>query len=91
MSYEILISTTFKKQFDKLENDLHERVRETLEELEDDPYQPRSGADIQKLSGTQPTKYRLRVGDYRVIYTVEEENKVVKVIEGFERGRGYRD
>ena len=90
MTYEILISKTFKKQLTKLEDDLKDRVKNTLKKLDEDPYRSRSGVDIKKLSGTNPTKYRLRVGDYRVIYTIEEDNKVIKVIEGFRREKGYR-
>ena len=90
MTHEILISTTFKKQLTKLEDELKDRVKDTLKKLGEDPYRSRSGVDIKKLSRTDPTKYRLRVGDYRVIYTIEEDNKVIKVIEGFRRGRGYR-
>ncbi|MFP4608511.1 MAG: type II toxin-antitoxin system RelE family toxin [Candidatus Natronoplasma sp.] len=90
MSYYILISTTFQKQLEKLDDRLKKRVKDSLEGLKEDPYKPRSGADIKKLSGTDPTKYRLKIGDYRVIYTVEESNKAVKVIEGLKRGKGYR-
>ncbi len=40
------------------------------------------------IKGTEPVKYRLRVGDYRVVYIVVRSE--VKVIEIFVRGRGYR-
>ena len=86
MTYEILISTTFKKQLTKLEDELKGRVKKALKKLGEDPYKSRSSVDIKKLAGTDPTKYRLRVGDYRVFYTIEEENEVIKVIEGFRRG-----
>ncbi|MEA1993337.1 MAG: hypothetical protein U9N35_02930 [Euryarchaeota archaeon] len=39
------------------------------------------------LSGTDPPKYQLRVGGYRIVYTVE--NDMVKIIEVFKRGKGY--
>jgi len=90
MAYQILISTTFQKQLERLDDQLEKRVKESLEELEEDPYEPRSGADIKKLSGTDPTKYGLRIGDYRVILTVDESDKAVKVIDGLKRGKGYR-
>jgi len=90
MAYQILISTTFQKQLERLDDQLEKRVKESLEELEEDPYEPRSGADIKKLSGTEQTKYTLRIGDYRVIYTVDGSDKAVKVIEGLKRGKGYR-
>ncbi|MCK4614017.1 MAG: type II toxin-antitoxin system RelE/ParE family toxin [Thermoplasmata archaeon] len=64
------------------------RIKSALTALEVDPFTPRSGAHIKPLSGTTPMKYRIRIGDYRVVYVVEEQ--VVKVIEVFTRGRGYR-
>ena len=66
---------------------MQERIISALKTLEDDPFHSRSGTDIKKLSHTEPTKYRLRVGNYRIIYTVEE--KTIKVIEVFKRERGY--
>ena len=88
MKYTILVSKTFQKQFHSLENNVQERIISALKTLEDDPFHSRSGTDIKKLSHTEPTKYRLRVGNYRIIYTVEE--KTIKVIEVFKRERRYR-
>ena len=87
MKYTILVSKTFQKQFHSLENNVQERIISALKTLEDDPFHSRSGTDIKKLSHTEPTKYRLHVGNYRIIYTVEE--KTIKVIEVFKRERGY--
>ena len=89
MKYRIFVSKTFQKQFISLENDIRTRIISALGALEDDPFQPRSGSDIRRLSHTNPTKYRLRVGNYRIIYCVE--NRTVKVIEVFKRGKGYRN
>jgi mRNA interferase RelE/StbE len=88
MKYTILVSRTFQKQFHSLENNVQERIASALKTLKDDPFRPR-GADIKKLSRTEPTKYRLRVGNYRIIYAVE--HKTVKVIEVFKREKGYGD
>ena len=85
--YRVLVSRTFQKQFQKLDNAMKKRVRKGLTQLEEDPKTSRAKADIKVLEGTEPAKRRLRVGDYRVIYVVEK--KTVKVIEIFHRGRGY--
>ena len=47
----------------------------------------RSGADIKPLKNTNPLKYRLRVGEYRIIYVVKDD--AVPVIDVFKRGKGY--
>jgi len=87
--FQVLASRTFQKQFNDIPNRLHNRIRKGLKELESDPYTPRSNADIKQLNDTNPLKYRIKIGEYRVIYYIE--GKVVKIIEIFIRGRGYRE
>lgn len=85
--YSVIVSCTFQKQFHPLQEQLQQRIRNALKELEINPNQPRSGADIILLKSTNPQKYRLRVGDHRIIYMIEENT--VYVIEVFKRSRGY--
>jgi len=56
--------------------------------LEEDPFRPRPRADIGVIAGTNPRKYRIRIGDYGAIYAVVERE--VKVVEIFIRGRGHQ-
>ncbi|MGP8321559.1 MAG: type II toxin-antitoxin system RelE family toxin [Methanosarcinaceae archaeon] len=85
--YSVIVSRTFQKQFHFLQEQLQQRIRNALKELEINPNQPRSGADIKPLKSTKPQKHRLRVGDYRIIYMIEENT--VYVIEVFKRNKGY--
>ncbi len=86
--YRVLAATTFARQFRKLPAQDRERIRKGLRHLKENPFTPRPGADVRKLEGTAPPKYRLRVGDYRAIYAVEGAE--IKVIEVFRREKGYR-
>ena len=86
--YKARVSETFQKQYNQLNKKFQKRILEALRRLESDPYTPRSGADIIPVKDTKPQKYRLRVGDYRIIFRVEGD--IIKVIEIFPRGRGYR-
>lgn len=90
MAFDVLVSRTFQRFFGDLDEQTQERIREALEALQEDPYEPRSGADIKRLSNTDPVKHRIRVGDWRIVYRVDGDEGVVRVIEGFRRGRGYR-
>ena len=87
MTYSVLVSRTFQKQFQGLDSGVQDRIRTALALLREDPYRSRSGADIKAIVHTTPKKFRLRVGDFRVIYAVEGE--AVRVIEVFRRGREY--
>ena len=86
--YRVLVSRTFQKQYSNLSKSEQKRIKSALNYLIENPFDPRPGADIKPLAGTDPQKYRLRVGDYRIIYCIDI--KLVKVIEVFKRGRGYR-
>lgn len=89
MGYPILVSTAFQRFFERLEDTDQTRVRDALHNLAKDSYTPRPGADIKPLANTTPKKHRLRVGPWRIVYRVEDEG-TVKVIDGFQRGRGDR-
>lgn len=51
------------------------RVRETMEALTGNPY-PRQSLKLRDREG-----YRLRVGDYRVIYEVDEDEAIITVLQ----------
>lgn len=79
-SYEVLISSTASKEFKSLQRKEQDRIRQKLKELSEDPYNSSYRLDTRKLSGTNHTYFRLRVGDYRIIYFLEEGNIRVVII-----------
>lgn len=88
MTFRVTLSETAARQLRKVPRDVQARVAKGLRALEEDPFRSRPKADIRVIEGTEPRKYRLRIGDYRAVYAVEKDQ--VKVIEVFVRGRGYR-
>ncbi len=58
---------------DKLPALLHTRITSKIISLEDNP-RPRGA---KKLSGRE--EYRLRVGEYRVLYTIDDKGRIVTV------------
>ena len=75
--YEVLISETARKQLLVLDKKTRDRIKKSLGELGDDPFHSRSKADVKMLKGPKRDYWRLRVGDYRVIYTVDENRVLV--------------
>lgn len=67
---------------------MRKRLKEHLAKLIEDPYKPRSGVDIKKLKGKYHYLYRLRVGDHRFEYFVEED--IIWIEKAFKREKGYR-
>ena len=60
---------------------------QALAPLGDDPRRP--GANVKELAGYED-RYRLRVGDYRVIYEIVDEQLVILVVGVGHRREIYR-
>lgn len=58
----------------KLDRQIAERIKAATEALQDDPRPP--GAKM--LTGSHGL-WRIRIGDYRVVYTVDDQQRVVRV------------
>ena len=61
-------------------------IAKALEELQQDPYH--NTLDVKKLKGAKH-KYRLRLGDYRFLYTILEERILIYVYKAGNRGDVY--
>ena len=72
------------KALGKLPRNVRELVRQKIEGLARDPF---GAANVKKLVG-QPG-YRLRVGDWRVVYDVDSGRLVVRVLRIGARGGVY--
>jgi len=66
--------------------DVRTRVDEKIQQLSDDP---RPTGAI-KLKGSD-NQYRIRVGDYRIRYSVHDETVVVQILQCGHRRDIYRD
>lgn len=83
--YSIEIKRSAEKSMVRLPSDVFERVANAVLALETDP-RPRG---VKKLSGKE--YYRLRVGDYRVLYTVDDTARTVQIMAAGTRGHIYRE
>lgn len=72
--YEILITEVAEKTLDKLPVQTAERLIKAIYKLAN---QPRPSGCV-KLSGSE--NYRIRVGDYRIIYSIQDDVLVVEVL-----------
>jgi mRNA interferase RelE/StbE len=84
MTYQVIIKHSAEKELDALPASLHERIAERLLALEENPRPVGS----RKLQGQE--SYRLRVGDYRVLYTIDDKAKKVVVLAVGHRREVYR-
>ena len=83
-SYSVRIKRSTEKEMDGLPISVFDRVVETIRALEIDP-RPHGS---RKLRGME--QYRLRVGTYRILYTVDDDNRLVEIIAVGHRRDVYR-
>ena len=83
--YEILLEHRAEKDLRRLTAEIFRRVIAAIEALADDP-RPEG---CRKLIGSD-NYWRIRVGDYRVLYEIDDENQVVRVMRVRHRREAYR-
>jgi mRNA interferase RelE/StbE len=71
MTYEIELKPRAVKDLRKIPKDQASRIADALEDLADG-----MKGDIKRLTNFTP-EYRLRVGDYRVLFEIEDSSRIV--------------
>ncbi len=84
--YKIIIKKEAAKSFNKLPRNVAKLIREKLEAIAANPFAEHPNA--KKLQGRDG--YRLRVGDWRVIYEIQNAQLVILVLKVAPRGEVYR-
>jgi mRNA interferase RelE/StbE len=83
--WTVIVGRQPKRTLRRLPRDLLQRIRETIGNLADDPRPP----GCKKLAGYE-NLYRVRVGDWRISYAVEDDRLLVVVVEAAPRGAAYQ-
>ena len=89
MSYKIEFSARAARDFKKLaktNRTMAVKIKDAIAELAEDP-RPRG---VETLTGTNPSLQRIRVGDFRVIYEIKENELLVWVVRLGDRKEIYR-
>ena len=84
-SYKIVWKRSAKKELKKLDKQVILRILQAVENLAEDPLQ----AGTKKLVGSDSI-YRIRVGDYRIIYNIESSILTIEIVKVGHRGQVYR-
>jgi len=84
VTYTVLVSPRARRELDELSTQLYQRITSKLIDLENDPRPP----GCVKLTGREG--WRVRVGDYRILYSIDDSNRVVLVEHIGHRSDVYR-
>ena len=90
-SYTIAETESFRKALRKNKSlqSVHRRIVEVVYPLL--RREPHFGPNIKRLKGELSDFYRYRIGDYRLFYTIDEQEVIVVVVDLRSRQDSYRE
>ena len=72
--YQIVVERSAEKDLKKLSSEVRPRALAAIQALAKNPRPPGS----RKLAGTEKD-WRIRVGDYRIVYEIADEIRIVRI------------
>jgi mRNA interferase RelE/StbE len=85
--YEVLLHPDAQNVYANADQALVKKIARCLQQLEQNP---RSHPNIKSLKGDLAGFYRYRIGDYRIIYSIEDEVVRVFVVAIAHRSQAYK-
>ncbi len=76
MSYDLTLGRQAKKEIKTLDTSTIKRIEVWLQQLSSNPFDPRISKPIKMSPGRRAS----RVGDWRIIYEVNESEKLIEII-----------
>lgn len=84
--YDITLTKEALCFYDRADSPLVRKLNHCFQLLSENPYQH---PNIKKLTGTLHGRWRFRIGNWRVVYRIEEDNKIVIILVIAHRGSVY--
>lgn len=83
--YEVLLERAAERDLRRLASELYQRIIFRIKALSGNP----RPAGSRKITGSE-SDWRIRIGDYRVIYEIDDEAQAVRVLRVRHRREAYR-
>lgn len=84
MKWRVVVARSAEKELARLSTENQLRVARLIRSLEDNPFP----GTAKRLKGRE--EFRIRIGDYRVLYTVEHNSRLLTVAAIGHRREVYR-
>lgn len=84
-SFEIQWKASAKKELKKIDKVEIPKILKEIEKLSSEPYP----TNHKKILGTEHI-FRIKIGNYRVIYSIENEQLIIEIIRVRHRKEAYR-
>lgn len=85
MTHRLVLTATAVKERERLDDTVRERIDRAIRSLAETP----RPSGVKKLAGSQ-RDWRIRVGDYRVLYEIDDQQEVITIWRIAHRRQAYR-
>lgn len=85
MTYAIITPKAVQKQLDCLPDDIYERIAVKIQQLAENPRPD----GVVKMKGVD-SEYRIRIGDYRIRYEIDDKELIILLLQCKHRKDVYR-
>ncbi|MCL0040742.1 type II toxin-antitoxin system RelE/ParE family toxin [Thermodesulfovibrionales bacterium] len=86
MIYQVKLGSKAEAELRKLPSDVLRRVDSIFNALENNP-RPKG---VKKLAGKKKEGWRIRVGDYRILYRIDDDRRLILIYRIRHRSEVYR-
>jgi mRNA interferase RelE/StbE len=84
-SYDVRFRRSAEKELEGVDGRIRARILRNVAALADDPRPP----GVKRLAGAD-NLWRIRVGDYRVVYEIRDTELIIRVVRIAHRSKVYR-
>ena len=85
--YKITFSNDAEKALGKLDKPMIKRIFKALDVLSHDPF---DAPNVKRMKGSEEQVFRLRVGNFRIIYEIQNNELIIFVVRIGPRGDIYK-
>ncbi|RCJ18306.1 plasmid stabilization protein [Nostoc minutum NIES-26] len=75
--YELLLTRKAQKFYEQVDASLAERLNRCFDQLRENPYEH---PNIKRLKGSFAGLFRYRVGDWRIVYQIDEAQLIITIL-----------
>ena len=86
MKFEIKLSNRAYRFLKNINKVVYDRIIKKIERLSEDPFP----SDAKRVIGKDEKAFRVRVGDYRILYVVYLDKETILIINIDKRSKVYR-
>jgi mRNA interferase RelE/StbE len=86
MTYTIEIARPARRQLKKLDPTARKKISQRIDRLAKEPRPP----GVVKLTDVSPPLYRVREGQYRILFTIDDDKLIVLVVRIGHRSEVYK-